>query len=94
MIGVISSVSASWGSGLASITITIPAKGEKPQHNVSLHADNGPLFRALDAMFGCVRANHTVDTRTIIGQWVEFESEDGTILSWLAPLRPDAPGDC
>ena len=71
MRGKIIGVYGSYGSGLATIWI------ETDKGVETLHADNGPLFRALDAMFGgVIGPGHTVNPEALKGKEIEFETDD------------------
>lgn len=65
-------LSASWGSGLA----TLHVENEDGTHQ-ALHADNGPLMRALDSAFpGFIQPGHTVDVDVIRGKVIEYVMDD------------------
>ena len=77
----IKGLKASWGSGIATLVIEGP-NGEPGM----LHADNGPLIRALDACFGCIAPGHSVDVSKIVGQEIEYELDDmGLCVAYIQP---------
>lgn len=77
--GKITGLSGSWGSGLASLSIRDDGGDEH-----TLYADSGPLVRALDAMFECIRPGHIVDADAVVGQYVQYAA-DGMLLVGLEP---------
>jgi len=72
----------SWGSGIATLVVE--------DHNGELgvlHADDGPLIRALDACFGCIVPGHGVDVSRVVGQEIEYELDDlGLCLTGFQPV--------
>lgn len=79
--GVISGITASFGSGLATISINDYESGPEV-----LYADNGVLMRSLDDAFpGFISEGHTVDPSVIEGEIIEYDS-DGMMLYSFQPV--------
>ena len=69
--GTIRSFQGSWSSGLA--ILSIKEDNGKLRY---LHADNGPLARALDSMFGCIRPGHCIDNSRLRGHRVTVSLDE------------------
>lgn len=84
----------SWGSGIATLTVKVrQARGALgrflPVRTLALHADSGPLFRALDSAFDIITPGHTVDVRRLEGQRITYWMDDldlclgGFVPGWV-----------
>lgn len=74
--GKIKTVSGSFGSGIASLTVGTRV----------FHADNGPLMRALDAAFGGIGPGHTFNPRAVAGKAVYVYMDDmGLCMGGFVP---------
>lgn len=80
--GVISGISASFGSGIAAISINDYESGPEV-----LYADNGMLMRSLDAAFpGFITEGHTVDPSVVEGEVIEYVSDGIGMLDGFQPI--------
>lgn len=79
MFGTIVGVEASGGI----ITLTLKNKdGSK----TTVHADNGPLVRALNEAFpGFIVPGHRFDSERVVGEQIEYEVDD---LGMMAGFQP------
>jgi hypothetical protein len=79
--GTIITLRGSWSSGIATLVVK---QGKTVR---SLYADNGPLVRALDKMFGGVIApGHRVDLDAIRGRKIRFTTDDFGMIASLELL--------
>lgn len=78
--GKIVSVEGSWSSGLATITIE-----DESGQRITLPADNGPLFRALDRAFGGIGRGHTYDPSYAIGKRIKYVVSEWGTLAGFSP---------
>jgi len=88
--GTIVQVAGSWGSGLAALTVDDERRGR-----VTLHSDNGPLVRSLDAAFGdVIGSGHAIDNRKggHVGKTIfYFLDEFGLCLGGFVPEDDASP---
>jgi len=83
MRGRIEGIHGSWGSGLATVLIR-----DEDGRLETLYADNGPLVRALEAMFGeIIEPGHTVNVEAVIGREIEYGTDELGMLAWIGPPR-------
>ena len=82
--GTIVDVSGSWGSGVATLTLK-DSRGKTR----TLHADNGPFFRALDAVFGGISSGHSFDVSAVRGKKIRYATVDwsDTFLTGFTPVE-------
>lgn len=81
--GKITGYESSWGSGMATLIVELPS-GEKTH----VHADSGPLGRALGDMFDAYSPGHSINADKVIGHNVFFWMDEmGLTLGGLIPVE-------